>query len=1357
MKNFVICDERVFFGDFYEKGGYENDMRKFVKVKTVAKEFKDHDSKIPVIAVYPSYSISGQDLMKKGGKFYAVYDYEKGMWTQDESRVSVLIDSEISNYISKNYQKDGYGFYRDKNGTVIHPEFLDDSSTNRLKEFNVWFSNLSPNHNYIQLDTEITFLSDKVTPEMYRSKRLKYDIKEGDTSAYDTLIGRLYSEEDRQKIEWCIGSILKGDSKKIEKLLVFYGKPGSGKSTILDLIKDLLKCCDKDSWYFEPFVASELVSKAHQFSTAAFKDNPLVAIQDDGSLEKIETPVINEIVSHKEVVINEKGKQQYTIHSNTFLILATNDPVDIHDTKLGITRRLLDVYPTGNKFPVEEYDSLRSRLSFEIPAIAYKCLKVYESLGARYYEYYIPATMIFKTNYLQNFLFDNLETYQKRAFITRNELYEDYKQYCDDSGLGFPPKRISFGEQIKDYFEEYYPLKWVGNGSMRHVFVGLKTNKIIGAEEKLSETKDDSWLKLDCTASRFDMEFADCPAQYAKEDGSPKLRWSDVKTTLAEIDTSKLHWLKLPETIIKVDFDKKDKDGNKSLEENIKAASSFPKTYAEVSKSGCGIHLYYIYDGDVAELSRVYDENIEVKVSTGNNSHRRIFTKCNNLPIATISCGLPLKGGKPLIDENIAITEKGLRTTILKCLAKEVHGDTRSNIDWIYKILNDAYESGIIFDVSDMRNDVLEFAMNSTNQSQYCVNKVGEMHFKSETSGEYVSDGYDDSPIIFFDFEVFPNLVLLCWKYAGENEAVHRVFNPTPQDIGTIFGIGLDKKPKAIGFNNKEYDNHIAYAIWMGKTTYEVFMLSQAIINNDKSAKYREAKNLSYTDIFDYSPEKISLKKWEIRLKIHHQELGLKWDEPVDPKWWDLVAEYCCNDVIATEAVFNATKSYFKGRLILCDLANIIMGPGSTPNDSTNDLTTKLIVGNEKNPQRYFVYPDLSKEFPGYEYNAAGIDKSRYISPDVIISGKSIYKGYDPGEGGFVWAQHGAHGMTESWDSSSHHPSSLNAENGFGKFTSNFKMLLELRLMVKHKEYDKLRQLYNGALAKYLESDEDAKALSFALKIAINSVYGLTAARFPNRLRDPRNVDNWVAKRGALFMIDLMLNVRAMGYKVIHCKTDSIKIVNPDDKVRNYIRDFGKQYGYTFELEHRFDRICLVNDAVYICKYADDDCNDPDERGKWDATGKQFQVPYVFKTLFSHEQIEFDDMCEMRSSSTALYLDLNENLPEGEHDYQFVGKTGLFCPIKPGCGGGRLLREKNGKYSSAESAKDYRWLEAEIVEHLNKQDDIDKSYYISQVDKAVETISKFCDFEQFVSDSPFTNFEDFMNVPEGIDEEIPWD
>ena len=1343
-------------------------MRRFVHVKCELREVKIGNEKRTVNYVYPTYLASGKDIMKKGGKFYSIVDWETGMWSTDEGDVIAFVDREMRKYVEEHFSSYN-GAYVDDCNRSVQVQYLDISTTNRLKEFNQWFMNLPANHNYISLDSELTFKDDKVTPEMYRSKRLKYNLMEQPIEAYDRIMSVLYSEEDRRKVEWMVGSIFAGESKSVEKLLVLYGEPGSGKSTVLDLIKNLTED------YWSPFVASDLASKQNQFSTAQFKDNPILAIQDDGSLAKIDCPVINEIVSHKDIVINEKNKQHYTIKSNAVLFLATNDTVDIHDTKLGITRRLLDAYPSGNKIPVEEYEDLKVKMSFELPGIAYHCLQVYKKYGKHYYTNYRPEKMIEKTNYIRNFLFDNLDKYQNKKVFLRDELYTDFKIYCEDSGLGFPPKRLVFGEQLSEYFDEFEKSKWTGTRTQRNVFSGLRIWKILGVskesfegEAEKNEEKPKPWLVFDATESLFDTTFADQPAQYASKEGSPITKWENVKKTLKELDTHKLHWLLLPDNIIKIDFDKKDKDGNKSLELNIAEASKFPKTYAEISKSGCGIHLYYIYDGDPNTLSRIYDENIEVKVSTGNSSHRRLLTKCCNLPIATISTGLPLKGGKPVIDEKVAITEKGLRTTIKRCIAKEIHADTKSNIDWICEILNRAYNTpDLVYDVSDMRQDILIFAMNSTNQSDYCVSKIDEMHFSSEKVGSYVENGYrEEDPLIFFDFEVAPNVNLLCWMFDEDGAEVHAAFNPDPDYISEFIGLNSEVKNKIVGFNNKEYDNHIAYAIYNGKEPYGVYCVSKAIINKEKGAKYREAKNLSYSDIFDFMPEKIGLKKWEIRLGIDHQEFNYPWDQPIPEELWPKLSEYCKNDVIATRTLFHSKEGQaaWKARKMLCALANLLMGPGSTVNDSTNELTTKLIVGDEKNPQRYFVYPNLADEFPGYEFSSYGINKDRYISKDVLISGKSIYRGYDPGEGGFVYAVEGMYGRTVCFDVNSEHPNSILAENGFGIFTENFERLVNLRVLIKHKKYDEVRKLYNGALAPFLENDDDAKALSFALKIAINSVYGLTAAKFPNRLRDGRNKDNWVAKRGALFMIDLMLNVREMGYTVIHCKTDSIKVLNPDERCANYIFEYGKKFGYTFEIEHIFDRICLVNKSTYACKYSDDPENG-DMAGKWDATGKQYgpdKTPYVFKKLLSGEDIEFSDVCETKSASTALYLDMNEDLPEGEHNYVFIGKTGQFTPVVKGAGGGELYRDAgNGKYARAEGTTGYRWMESVVVKELGIMDKIDYSYYDRLVDKAADNIAKFGDIELFLSDESIPLPEvypvpDFMNIPETDKEEVPF-
>ena len=536
----------------------------------------------------------------------------------------------------------------------------------------------------------------------------------------------------------------------------------------------------------------------------------------------------------------------------------------------------------------------------------------------------------------------------------------------------------------------------------------------------------------------------------------------------------------------------------------------------------------------------------------------------------------------------------------------------------------------------------------------------------------------------------------------------------------------------------------------MGETNKEIFQRSQGLIEDKSWALSSEAYNLSYTDIYDFAAKKQSLKKWEIELGIHHQELGLPWDQPVPEEQWDLVADYCTNDVIATEAVWNHLQGDFLARRILADIA------GGTVNDTTNSLTTRLIFGNDREPQSQFQYRDLAEPvteisgdmysflhanfpemingkvqdrngvqsilpfFPGYSFDMSR-DKDQW----------SQYRGHNVGEGGFVWAKPGMYSNVITFDVASEHPHSITSEYLFGSYTIAFNDLMEARIAIKHKDFEKAGSLFNGKLRSYLSDPAQAKQLSSALKIAINSVYGLTSAKFNNPFRDRRNIDNIVAKRGALFMIDLLEDLIEKGVEVIAIRTDSIKVCNPTTELQNYIFDFGKRYGYIFEIEHKFEKICLVNDAVYIAKCAADD---PETPGEWTATGTQFKVPYVFKTLFSKEPIEFRDMCETKTVKTALYLDMNEGLPENQHHYHFVGKTGLFCPIKQGCGGGILYRVNGEKYTAVTGTKGYRWLESEMVSSLAKEADVDRSYYISLVDAAVNTISQYGDFEWFASD-----------------------
>ena len=1073
------------------------------------------------------------------------------------------------------------------------------------------------------------------------------------------------------------------------------------------------------------------------------------------------------------MTVNEKFKSTYANRFKCFLFMGTNKPVKITDAKSGLIRRLIDVSPSGDKLSPKEYKTVMKQIEFELGAIAYHCQNVYLA-NPGMYDDYIPVAMLGASNDFYNFIIDSYHVFKKEDGTTLKASWEMYKTYCDEAKVPFPFSQRIFKEELKNYFRDYKERFNLDDGTrVRSYYVGFRTEKF--EEQTISEKEEPEQKLIEFKAqpSVFDKECADCPAQYATSSEIPTSKWEKVKTKLSSIDTSKLHYVKVPENHIVIDFDIPDKDGNKSFELNLKEASKWPPTYAELSKSGQGIHLHYIYAEDPAKLSRVYDDHIEVKVFNGKSSLRRKLTKCNNLPIATINSGLPLKGEKQVINFEGVKSEKGLRTQIKRNLNKEYHPATKPSIDFIYKILEDAYASDLHYDVTDMRNAVLAFAASSTHQADYCIKLVNKMQFKSADQSSGTKN--DDAKLVFYDVEVFPNLFLVNWKIEGEGKPVVRMINPTSAEIEELMRFRL------VGFNCRRYDNHILYARLMGYTNEQLFSLSNRIINGSANCFFGEAYNVSYTDVYDFCSKKQSLKKWEIELGIHHQELGLPWDQPVPEEMWTKVAEYCDNDVIATEAVFNARKADFTARQILADVA------GMTVNDTTNSLTTKIIFGNNRKPQDQFNYRFMGDVTPDCEpwtitedmvlYDRLGDENFTLFNKDgkpvfpgyTFEGGKSIYRGEEVGEGGYVYAEPGMYSNIALLDIASMHPSSIVAEELFGpEYTKRFNEILQARIAIKHKEFDKAKKMLNGALAKYLTDEAAAADLAQALKIAINSVYGLTSASFDHPFRDNRNKDNIVAKRGALFMVNLKHEVQRRGFIVAHIKTDSIKIPDATPEIIQFVMDYGKQYGYNFEHEATYDRMCLVNDAVYIAKY-----KDGKHAGEWTATGTQFQVPYVFKKLFSKELIEFEDMCETKSVTSALYLDMNEGLPdvselEAErdrlakkdppmereglseeiakgHNYHFIGKVGQFCPIKPGCGGGILLRETDNKktgekgYAAATGSKGFRWLESEMVRELGKENDIDRTYYNNLVDEAVKSLSSYGDFERFVADEPFVS------------------
>jgi len=1231
--------------------------------------------------LYPDFIIGrSQDLMVQGRTFCAIWDAEKGLWSRDEYDVQRLVDEHLEAEAER---------LRIETGLDYKIKYMRSFQSNSWAQFKKFVAHISDNSH--PLDAKVIFANSEVKKTDFATKILNYPLEGGDISAWNELVGTLYSVEERAKIEWAIGSIVAGDSKKIQKFFVFYGPAGSGKSTVLNILHKLF------DGYTTTFDGKALGRSDGTFSTEAFKYNPLVAIQHDGDLSKLEDNTrLNSIVSHEQMLMNEKYKPSYTSKAEALLFIGSNQPVKITDAKSGIIRRLIDIHPTGVRIPVRHYNTLVSQINFELGAIAAHCLTVYLEMGKNFYNGYRPLEMMLQTDVFFNFIEAYYDVFKTQDYTTLKQAYGLYKEFCVETGIVQARPQYKIREELRNYFDDFKDRGEVNGERVRSLYLGFNAEKF-----KIPKETDDDLpafsLVMDETDSLLDRVLADAPAQQANKDGTPAQKWARVRTKLSDIDTSQLHFVKVTENHIVIDFDLQNINGETSLERNLEAASSWPATYAELSKSGKGVHLHYIYEGSTADLASVYSDGIEIKVFSGDAALRRRLTLCNSLPISFISSGLPLKKKKETMLKAKTITsEKGLRDLIERNLRKEIHPGTKPSVDFIAYILEEAHNDGLKYDVTDLRPRILAFANNSTNQASTCLKIVQKMRFQSDPELEAdVAVEVNDDRMVIFDVEVYKNLFVICWKFRGDDKVV-RMINPSREEVENL------TKLKLVGFYNRRYDNHILYAAVLGYNVGQLYDLTRKIvIENNRNAFFAQAYNLSYADIWDFSSIKQSLKKFEIDLGIHHMELDLPLDQPVDEKDWPRVVEYCVNDVLATEAVLEDRWEDFVARQILAELS------GLTINDTTQRHTAKIIFGNDKNPQQYFVYTDLSEEFNGYRFDA----------------GKSWYRGEDPGEGGYVYAEPGIYADVALLDVASMHPTSIEILNLFGKYTEKYSQLKKARLAIKERAYDKARKMMNGRLAPYLENEDGADKLAYALKIVINIVYGLTSASFPNPFRDNRNKDNIVAKRGALYMIDLKNDLIDNGIRVVHIKTDSVKIPNVTQKAINFVKKHGKRYGYDFEHEITYDKFCLVNDAVYVARKDD----------KWTAVGSQFQHPYIFKTLFSGEELTFNDYCESKSVlQGTMYLDREEREKDEAIDYhtlRHVGRTGRFVPVETG--GGTLYRVKDEKHYAVTGTKGYRWIEAEIAETIPDLK-IDMSYFENLKEEAIKTIEKFGSFEELV-------------------------
>lgn len=1227
-----------------------------------------------------------KDLVVKGSKFYAYWN--GSFWDTKQKNLFYDIDSLL--WRKARELEDG------RPGLRIDVKEIRKASAGKFRLFADFCKACEASD--ISFNQKVLFADHKMQRRDYATTQLTYSPQEGEAVAFKELIGTLYLPKELDKILWFMGALFTNKMYKIEKFMYLYGSKGSGKGTVLKIFRML----------FEDYCGTidlKLLTSADQFATGQIQEVPLL-IDEDTDISHIynDTPLLK-LTSHETISVNKKFKEPYDVKFIGLLITASNQRYKVRNVDSGITRRAIVVNPSGQKVSHTRYNQLMSQIKYELPYIAHMAISRFEELGFDYYDDYFDVDMAEQTDHIFDFIRSNAIHMQNG--ITLKQISELYREYLEDMGWKTDGYKATIKREALRYFDTMLKDSHVDGTRVNNYFKGFRWNiafpeGVVGTTKADDTVVPDNWLEFDHHNEVFNKLAAEYPAQPALRNGNPSEKWDNVVTKLSDIQTNKLHWVKVPLNHVILDFDLKDENGNKNLELNKEAASKFPPTYAEVSKSGQGIHLHYIYDGNVNELDNLVEKNIEIKVYRGKSSLRRIDKASNNLQLSHISSGLPLKEKKDreMYDQikEITYTEKTLRNFVKRQLGmiegkEPSHPNTKPTIDFIAHEIQKAADMGLEYDITDLRHAVFMRAIRSTNNKDYCLAVFQKIPWSTMRDDDGATEAkltnftkiYPKEELVFFDIEVYPNLFVVVWKKYHDDEFTKWI-NPTPDQIEYLMSFPL------VGFNNRRYDNHILYARLLGATNMELFTQSHRIINekNAKSGMYAAAYELSYTDIYEYSQKKQSLKRWEVDLGIKHVEMEIPWDKPVPDELVPVVVDYCVNDVDATEKLFDAIYADYVAREILATIAKGSM------NATNNQLTAKFIFGDDPRPQDKFNYVHLAKIFPGYKYEF----------------GKSYYRGYETGEGGFVYAEPGVYSNIALLDVESMHPNSLVNMNYFGPYTKRYADLLRVRVLLKHNKIDEVKQMFDGVLAPFLDNPEYLKPLVTALKIVINSVYGMTSAKFDNKFKHPDNVDNIVAKRGALFMVDLKFAIEEQGYKVCHIKTDSVKVPNADEKIIQFVHDFGKQekYNYKFEHEHTYKRMALINNAVYIAQLEDD---------SWSPVGAEYANTYLLKRVWTKEELVDRDFFITKQSKGHIYL--------GD---EFVGKVGSIYASKTGaeC----MWTDDDENFKSVTGTKGY------LFKQTDKFDieDVDFSYYDKVAIDGLKKIMKVGDITKVVDDMP---------------------
>lgn len=399
------------------------------------------------------------------GKLY-IYNEKTGLY---EKNIEEYLAYEIEMIAEKNKIKTNTYLVNEVLNKLKRRTFFNITNTDDVDPYLIPLKN-----GYYSLKDNLFY---KYNPKriFFTQLNVKYD-KNAKCPNFERFISEILPNEKNRETVLEIMAYTLFKEYPIQKCFVFYGEGSNGKTTLLEVLTQILGTNNTSHISLNKLVEDQY-SLAHLYRKYAniFADNPAKAIKDDS--------VIKALTGGDRLTANPKFERQFTFKNYAKLIFSCNElPVSESETEAFYRRWI--VVPFHVKIPEKQQDKqLVEKLTSEeeksgILNILLDKLKALLKRG--YFENELNTNekieMYDRMADSVKYYVENCLTQSDNGYLSKDELYEDYISFCKTNELITKCREIFF-RRLKRYVQ-YYEVR-PRNGDRNRMIGGIAiVNKI---------------------------------------------------------------------------------------------------------------------------------------------------------------------------------------------------------------------------------------------------------------------------------------------------------------------------------------------------------------------------------------------------------------------------------------------------------------------------------------------------------------------------------------------------------------------------------------------------------------------------------------------------------------------------------------------------------------------------------------------------------------------------------------------------------------------------------------------------------------------------------------------------------------